>query len=57
MRAILLDNGSMTQAQLLAGGYNVVVCLYEFFQANGKGMDNLEDRVMAYANSQTNSIP
>jgi hypothetical protein len=47
----------MTQAQLLAGGYNVVVCLYEFFQANGKGMDNLEDRVMAYANSQTNSIP
>ena len=57
MRALSVDDSNITQAQLLAGGYDILVCSYEFFAQNGKDMHQLQENIQMVANDQNNIIP
>lgn len=57
MRAILLDDSSQSYAQLLAGGYDVVVCSYEFFEANGREFRLYHERITEKANGRRKEYP
>ena len=57
MRAIHLSDSSITFTELLAGGYDIVVCSYGFFEANGRDMHRYASNILAKVNDQTHSVP
>jgi hypothetical protein len=52
MCALVLVDSSMSMAEILAGGFDVIICSYEFFNANGKAMHMHRDAIIEKANDQ-----
>jgi hypothetical protein len=57
LRAILVEDSSMSYTQLLAGGYDVVVCSYEFFETNGRERHMYYNKIRDQANRSGNALP
>jgi SNF2 family DNA or RNA helicase len=53
MRAFIIQDPLVTVAEILAGGYDVLICSYEFFNSNGKNMHTHRHNVYEAANDQT----
>ena len=57
MRALQLDTPKVSAHQILATGYDVVVCSFEFIEANVRAMDQFQDRVEAWSKTCNPTVP
>jgi len=50
MRALILDDASLTITEILASGYDTLIYSYQFFNSNGKVLYMFYDNIHENAN-------